>query len=290
MRLRLLVSALGFTLALAAPAAAQNRVDQQMFADLRMLQEQMQQLRLTVANLADVVRTVATKQDEQANATRRAFAEQKVITDQLTDSIRILREKGDDTNVRISTLAHELETVRQAVQSLQNSVVQALAAIQAGAPATNPPGGTTGTTGATGEQPAAPAAPMPPPAALQSPQVLYDNAWGDYMASKWDLAIEGFKAYLRSYPTSPDAYKAQFNIGEAYRYSDRAREAVQAYTAVITNYKGTDWEDDAYYGRALVYEKLNQKDQARADFQYILKNFPDSTLAPLSRDALERIK
>lgn len=273
-----------FTLALALPgvAGAQNREHQQMFADLRMLQEQVQQLRLAVNTLAESVKTVNTKQDDAAAAARRSFAEQKLLTDQLTDSVRILREKGDDTNVRISTLTHELETIRQGLQSLQNSVLQALATMtaqQSASPATSgtAPAGTT----------AAPATPQNLPA---SPQAYYEGAWSDYMSGNYDLAISGFQAYLRSFPTSPDAYKAQFNIGEAYKYSKRYREAVQAYTAVITNHKGTPWEDQAYYARALVYEELGMKEQARADLQYVIRNFPDSTFVPLSKSALERIK
>lgn len=282
------VTTLTLTLAVPAMARAQNREHQQMFADLRMLQEQVQQLRLAVGTLAEAVKTVNTKQDEQANATRKAFADQKVLTDQLTDSIRILREKGDDTNVRISTLAHELETVRQSVQALQNSVIQALAALNtSGAPpaSTPPPAG--GDPGAA-QTPPAPAA--NPAGAGSSPQTLYENAWSDYMSSHYDLAIQGFQAYLRTFPTSPDAFKAQFNIGEAYKYSNRYREAIQAYSAVITNYKGCLWEDQAYYARGLAYEQLGMKDQARADFAYVVKTFPDSTFVPLSKSALERIK
>jgi TolA-binding protein len=67
-------------------------------------------------------------------------------------------------------------------------------------------------------------------------------------------------------------------------------DAITAYTAVITNFKGSPWEDQAYYARGLAYEELAMKDQARADFQYIIKNFPDSTYVPLSKSALERIK
>jgi len=273
-------------LALAVPAAAraQNREHQQMFADIRMLQEQVQQLRLAVNTLAESVKTVNTKQDDQATATSRAFAGQKVLIDQMTDSIRILREKGDDTNVRIATLSHELETIRQSMQSLQTSIVQALAALNAQGP------GGAGAAPAGDPNAATPAASTTPPAAGQSPQVLYDEAWSEYMSSNYDLAIKGFTAYLRTFPTSPDAYKAQFNIGEAYKYANRMREAIQAYTAVITNYKGNPWEDQAYYARGLAYEQTQQKDLARADLNYIIKNFPDSTFMLLARDALQRIK
>ena len=71
---------------------------------------------------------------------------------------------------------------------------------------------------------------------------------------------------------------------------ERYREAAQAYTEVITNFKKSLWEDSAYYKRALAYEQQGMKDQAKADFQYVIKNFPDSTFAPLSKTALDRIK
>lgn len=283
--MRRILTVTTFALALAVPAVAgaQNREHQQMFADLRMLQEQVQQLRLAVNTLAESVKVVNTKQDDAAAAVRKSFADQKVLTDQLTDSVRILREKGDDTNVRISTLTHELETIRQGLQSLQNSVLQALAALSQAPAQTTPPVAGTGA-------PATTPAPASSPNLPASPQAYYEGAWSDYMSGNYDLAISGFQAYLRSFPTSPDAYKAQFNIGEAYKYSKRYREAVQAYSAVITNYKGSPWEDQAYYARGLAYEEQAMKDQARADYQYIVTHFPDSTFMPLAKTALQRIK
>ncbi len=283
MRYPLPVLALACVLATPAAALAQNKVDQQMFAEMRMLQEQVQQLRLAVNSLAESVKVVNTRQDEQAGATRKAFADQKVLTDAITDSIRILREKGDDTNVRIATLTHELESMRQSMQALQTSVIQAMANVAA-AQATPAAGADPAAAGGTPTTP--PVAPPP----MQSPQVLYDNAWSDYMAARYDLAITGFQAYLRSFPSNPDAYRAQFNIGESHYNAGRYREAAQAYTEVITNFKKSLWEDSAYYKRALAYEQQGMKDQAKADFQYVIKNFPDSTFPPLSKTALDRIK
>jgi len=281
--MRATLPTLTLALTLAAPAAgfAQNKVDQQMFAELRMLQEQLQQLRLAVNSLADSVKVVNAKQDDQTNATRKSFADQKLLTDAITDSIRILREKGDDTNVRISTVANSLEGVRQAMQALQSSVVQAVAASQAAGttPAIDP-----GTGAAT------PQTPPVNPASVQSPKVLYENAYSDYAATRYELAIQGFQAYLRTFPNSPDAYMAQFQIGESYYYLGRYREAVQAYREVIETYKKCPWEPDAYYKQGLAYLELGMKDQARTNFQYVIKNFPDNTLAPLAKAKLDSIK
>lgn len=281
--MRATLPTLTLALILAVPAAgfAQNKVDQQMFAELRMLQEQMQQLRLAVNTLADSIKAVNAKQDDQANATRKSFADQKLLTDAITDSIRILREKGDDTNVRISTVAHEFEAVRQTMQALQTSVVQAVAASQSAnpMPATDP-----------GATPTAPTTAPINAASVQSPKVLYENAYGDYAATRYPLAIEGFQAYLRTFPNSPDAYMAQFQIGESYYALGNYRQAMQAYREVIETYKKSPWEADAYYKRGRSYQELGMKDQARADFQYVIKTFPDNTLAPLAKAALDGIK
>jgi len=281
--MRATLPTLTLALILAVPAAgfAQNKVDQQMFAELRMLQEQMQQLRLVVNTLADSVKAVSAKQDDQASATRKSFADSKLLTDAITDSIRILREKGDDTNVRISTVAHEFEAVRQSMQALQTSVVQAVAASQSAnlTPATD--SGATPTT-----QPTAPIN----AASVQSPKVLYEQAYGDYAATRYSFAIEGFQAYLRTFPNSPDAYMAQFNIGESYFALGNFRQALQAYREVIETYKKSPWEADAYYKRGSSYLELGNKDQAKADFEFVIKNFPDSTLAPLAKAKRDGIK
>ncbi len=281
--MRVTLPTLTMALVLAVPTAgfAQNKVEQQMIAELRMLQEQVQQQRLVLNTLAETLKAITAKQDEQTNATRKAFADQKVLTDAITDSIRVLREKGDDTNVRIATLQNQLEGTRQAMQGLQTSVVQAMAAA---APANNPPP----TDPATGVAP--PSAPVMNPAAVQSPKLLYEKAFGDFSAAHYDLAVQGFKAYLITFPSSPEAYQAQFYIGESYYYQGNYREAVQAYRDMIDTYKTAMWLPDAYYKRGLSYRQIGDKDRARADFDYVIKTFPDSTMAPLAKAARDSIK
>lgn len=279
-----------FTLAclLAAPAAgfAQNRTDQQMLAELRMLQEQLQQLRLAVNTLAESVKTVAVKQDEQAGASRKSFADQKLLTDGVTDSIRILREKGDDTNVRISTLSHEVETLRQTTQAVQTSVAQAAAMMMASqTAAAGAPTDPSQPAGAVPQTAAPPSA-----AAVQSSKAVFDHAYGDYAASQYNLAIEGFKDYLRTFPTSPDAYKAQNYIADSYFAMSKYKEAVQAAREAIETYKNSPWLPDAYFRRGSAYLELQMKEQARADFEYIIKNFPDHSMAGVAKSKLDGIK
>ena len=89
-------------------------------ADIRLLQEQSQQLQNLIgslnAALTEALKAVNARLDEQANATRKGLADQKLIIDNLSSDLRIVREKVDDNNVRISSLSQEVDALRQAVQ------------------------------------------------------------------------------------------------------------------------------------------------------------------------------
>src|SRR4026209_1754169 len=101
----------------AAPAAAADKAHQQLMAEIRMLQEQQQQLQQLVGGLAESLKVVTSKIDDQTGATRKAFAEQRLLIDNVAEGVRVLREKADDTNVRLSTVSQKLEAVRLAVAS-----------------------------------------------------------------------------------------------------------------------------------------------------------------------------
>ena len=62
-------------------------------------------------------KTVTAKLDDQTGANRKAFADQKLQIDNVAEGVRVLREKADDTNVRLSSVSQELEAVRQAISS-----------------------------------------------------------------------------------------------------------------------------------------------------------------------------
>ena len=103
------------------PAAAQSREQRQMMADIRMLQEQTQELSVAVATMAqalqDSIKAVNTRLDTANDTTRKGFADQKVIVDDRGKDIRSIRERVDDTNVRVSNVREELEAMRSSIQA-----------------------------------------------------------------------------------------------------------------------------------------------------------------------------
>lgn len=263
-------------LALSQPAAAQSRREMQMMADIRMLQEQAQQLQLALAQLNEVLKMITTRIDDQGNVNRKAFADQKLSTDQLGSDLRVVRERVDETNVRIGSLSQEVEGLRVSIP-------------QYSAP---PPTDATSGDPASGTSPGAPATPLPPAAPLQpgmSPQRMYDMAWTDYTAGQWSLCVTGFDNYLRTFPRSELADEAQFYIAECNFSDGKFSEAVDAYNRVINNYPKGESVPNAYYKRGITFERMNQQDRARESFDAVIKSFPDSDAARLAKQALPRV-
>ncbi|MBP1633668.1 MAG: tol-pal system protein YbgF [Acidobacteria bacterium] len=264
----------------AAPAAAASKEQQQMMADIRMLQAQTQALQLQLAALAEALKTVSTKIDEQGGAARKAFADQKLLVDAISSDLRVVREKVDDNNLRIGSVSLEIEALRNAIPPPAPAVPAPGTEGQPAAPAP-------------GQEPAAAApaaAPAPPPASGMSPQRLYDMAWADYAGGQYSLAIRGFEEYIKSFPKSELAGDAQFFIGETYYVQGQYREAVAAYDQVVANYPAGKKIPDTYFKRGLALNALGQTDRARESWEYVLKNFPNSDAGRLARQRLDQLQ
>lgn len=265
----------------ASPAAAADKAHQQLMAEIRMLQEQQQQLQQMMGALAETLKTVATKIDDQNAANRRAFADQKLQIDNVADGVRVLREKADDTNVRLSTVSQELEAVRQAMSSAPSA--QVLAPNPGAEPS---PAGEPGAAPTT----AAPVPTTPPGSApFISPQRMYDNAYSDYTGGQYDIAIQGFNAYIASFPKSDKADDAQLNIGNAYYAAGKYREAGDAFQKVISNYPSSDSVPAAYYKLGLTYTDIKQPDLARRAFETLAQKYPTAPEAILAKQRLDAL-
>src|SRR5215471_4494217 len=112
-------AALLFTLFVfaARPALAADKQHLQMMAEIRLLQEQQQQLQQLMGSLQDTLKTLNTKLDDQAATNRKAMADQTLAVNNIGDTVRMLREKTDETNVRISSVSQEIDALRAAIAS-----------------------------------------------------------------------------------------------------------------------------------------------------------------------------
>jgi tol-pal system protein YbgF len=271
--------------AMSAPAAAQNREHLQLAAELRMLQEQNQQLNLALTQLADALKAVNARLDTSEEFQRRRFADQEVLVKNLGSDLGTIRERTQDTDTRLRTLKDEIDALRQTFLSLPALLAQS----QAGAAPpdssnplapTNPPGD-----GATTPRPPAPVLTLPDTAGL-SPNRVFDTAFSDYSSSQYASAIAGFQQLIKNFPTAERADDAQFFIGESLANMNRLPEAVDAYNLVIQKFPSGDQVDMAYYRRGFVESQMGRTDAARTTWEEVVKRFPESQGAQLARQRL----
>jgi len=273
-------------LALAAHPAAQNREHQQQAAELRILQEQQQQLSVAIAQLTDALKALNTRLDETSAATRKLFADQELSIRNMSGDLSAIRERTQETDTRIRTLRDEIDALRTTISSLPSLISQ-------GAP--SPADGVDPAAPALAGAPApvsaaAPAASGPAPStAGLSPARMLDSAKSDYYAGQFTLALSGFEALVRTFPRSEAAGEAQFYIGESDYTLNKWREAIDAYGLVLQNYRNSPLVPDAYRKRGGAYAQNGQPDKARESWEAVIKQFPESEAARLAQQDLQRI-
>jgi tol-pal system protein YbgF len=246
----------------AAPRA-QSRQDQQLLADLRMLYEQVQQLRLAVSALAEQTKATNARLDSQVEVARKNHADETALVTALQASLDGLSERVNQNATQVGRLSTELPAIRQGLSMLTQLASQTLAQL------TVPPPTATVDAGAPPATP--PVANLPP-----SPASYWNQATGYYAIGQYESAIAAFQDFLVKFPESPDAAGAQFYIGESYAWLRKWPDALAAYTALVANpaYKTSEKVPDAYVRQGRCYEEMNRKADAIKAYQLVVKQYP----------------
>jgi tol-pal system protein YbgF len=283
----LLVSTMALVPAVVQPAMARDKEHQQIAADVRMLQvmqqEQSQQMQVLLGQLSEALKLVTQRLDDQAKASTKAFADQKLVIDALQRDLSVLREKVDDSNTRLGSVSQEVEALRQGLQQVLQAATRPALSSDAADPAAAP-GNPTGD--AVAGNPAGGASTL---AVGTSPNRLYDMAYSNYTSGLWDLTIDGFNAFIRSFPKSDLADDAQVYIGNAFLQDGKNEKAVESYDLAIRTYPNGNAIPEAYYKKGLALKNLKQPDLARQAWESVVQNYPDSTAALLAKQQLQQL-
>ena len=270
------VAAAALAVVMLVPAVASANADKEhklIMAEIRMLQEEQQQVRQTLASLADTLKAINARMDADAARYQKAFADQKLAVDGLAETTRVLREKADETTVRLSTMSQELQSLRQSMASMSA-----------------PPPLTPTTDPAAADPAAAPGSSANTAPTNLSPTVFWDRVYATYTAGQFDLSIEGFQQYIRAFPTSPRAAEAQLYVGHSYYSAGKYPEAAAALQKVISDYPQSSSVAEAYYKLGSTYEAMKQFEPARRAFETVVKNYATTHYATLAQQALVRVR
>jgi tol-pal system protein YbgF len=247
------------------------------------------------ATREDVMQVEASSRDQHAEL-RQSLAGLQQSIEQLTAALRQLRAdldaRLDEVNNRMGIVESLMRDNEQMFQRFQTRLQQAQerqrqveqADTLGVAPA--PEAGDSATRAA--PDTSRRAAGAPPRAEIPSEIDLYNAALEDYQAGRFDLALNGFREYLRLYPdgTSPD--NAQFWIGRIQLDQQQYEAAARELERLLATYPETDKAAQATFYLGSAYRALGNEERARAYYRQVIERYPTSQESQLARRELER--
>lgn len=271
-------------LAMTVPAHAQNREHLLMAADLKILQQQNQELANTLAQmiqlLNDTTKALSTRIDQTNDAIRKGFADQSLTLNTTAGDVRKTLAQTQDAATRLGELKEEVEALRTSIPAMLSRLTPA--PDPSFAPDPN-------AVSAAGGAATPPLVQVPPSTLGLSPERMFNTALSDYGGGNYVAAIQGFQEFLKAFPTSPRADDAQQYIGDSEYLQNRLEQALAAYNLVIQNYPKGDQLAWAYYKRGQVQSRLGQTANARVSFEAVVKQFPDTEPAIMALSRLQSL-
>jgi TolA-binding protein len=286
MSLKLPVTALTALAFFAISASAQKREDFiALQRDVAQLQDQMKQLQKSQdekmaalqalvqqaldasaklsTNLSTLQSSLTTSMAEQQGKVVAPVAVLSTKVDQLSDDFRSVRENVSELGRSISRLDMKLEDVSTLVRTLNQP------------PPAPPPAAVDSSV------------PQPPPGVTS--ESLFESARRDYSSGKDELAMSEFVDYLKYFPMSENAPRAQYFIGMIYDRAKQYDDAVKAFDAVLERFQPNQYSGDAAYMKAVELMKAGRRADAAEEFRNFLDNYPASDNASKARDHLKTL-
>lgn len=119
---------------------------------------------------------------------------------------------------------------------------------------------------------------------VSDPMQLYQSAYLDYTKGNYDVAVMGFREYLKAFPDAEFAGNAQYWIGESLYSLAKYEDAVAEFDRVIKNYPDSQKVPGAMLKKAYCYDALKKPDEAKAAVDALIKKFPESEAAKLAKE------
>jgi tol-pal system protein YbgF len=230
--------------------------------DVQALQKQMREVEKTFSENSDGLKSLVVQLNDQVAKSNLILNKISAALENQTSGanssqqailqeIRNLSGKLDDTATRISALAQQISELKVQSKSLSQG---------------------------SGNQ-----------GGLPSSDTVWTQAYNDYVQGNFDLAIQGFTAYLGSSPNGGKAAEAQYYIGDCNLNQQKLPQAVSAFTRVVTDYPGSDKTASALYKRARAELALQQTEDAIADFKSVIEKFPGVPESDLAKAELQKL-
>ncbi len=123
-----------------------------------------------------------------------------------------------------------------------------------------------------------------------SPVEAYNLAYNDFIKGSYDLAIQGFQAFLKQYPTSILVPHAVYWLGESYYQTKQFPQAVEQYERLIAQFPKNEKLVGALLKEGFAYAAVGDKNKARAALRRVVEEFPRTSEANLAKEKLAELR
>ena len=222
-------------------------------------------LRADAATKADV-KQAGQGMEKETQRIVRTNADLVLKVNEFASEIEALRVQLKDTNSRLAQLSQQIVQSQRSLEQLRST--QAAPAPPSLPPSTVPP-------------PTPAAAPLP-----SAPTDLYAEAYGDYMQARYEMAIEGFKEFLKENGGSDQAPDALYYQAESQFNLKMYKDAAASYEQLLARYPLSGKGPAARLKKGLAFIELGDRAKGIVELQYCMYEYPTSEEARMAKDKL----
>lgn len=117
----------------------------------------------------------------------------------------------------------------------------------------------------------------------------YTQAFSILKAGRYQQAIKAFDDFVGNYPNSAYLPNALYWLGEASYVSRDYDRALIEFNKVIGQFSGHSKSKDALLKRGFIFYEKKQWQQARDNLTKVLTDYPNTTVAGLAKQRLDRM-
>jgi len=130
---------------------------------------------------------------------------------------------------------------------------------------------------------------QPPQPPAPPPDVLYNNALSDYNAGKNDLAVQEFHDYIKYYPNTDLAGNSYFYLADIEYRQGNYQQAAADYDQVLQNFPTGNKAPAAQLKKGFALIELGQKDEGVTELRHLIQRYPRSQEALQARERLRKL-
>ena len=102
-------------------------------------------------------------------------------------------------------------------------------------------------------------------------------------------AIASYEKVLAAGNRDETSARSQFQIGECHLASKAYDDAIKAFVKVEVNYAYPQWSSRALFDMGKALEGKGLPQQAKARYEELVKNYPDSTVVPAAKALIAKL-